>query len=74
MCDCWEKIIASLTKEVGLKYPKMIDYDLCSGKTYSMIDYAVTALGREKKDKKGIRPLYHIYCPWCGEKYADEEE
>ena len=70
MCEC-KKIVTEKMKELLKVEDGLLECELLSGKTYSNFRYG-------KRNNQGnltkTKPILHSYCPFCGEKYEEEEE
>lgn len=69
-CDCLKKLNKQLNASKGTKGGSIVEFDLISGKTLS--DF-VFHEERGKNITRKIVSVIHRFCPFCGEKYKDEE-
>jgi hypothetical protein len=63
MCDCRKQINQKVSETLG-KEGSIVNYEMISGRTYSIFEYQD---GKRKKQQL----ILHTYCPTCGKKYEE---
>lgn len=67
-CGCIERIQNGMRERY---YPDaehvFVAREMLSGKTYSTL--TVRLSGKKKEIEV---PIFHSFCPWCGERYSEE--